>query len=750
MPGSRKYVICAALVVLTLAVYWQVHGFGLIVLDDDDYVANNEVVKAGLTWTGVKWAFTTGKVANWHPVTWLSHMLDCQVFGVAPGRHHLVNVLFHMANTLLLFLVLERATRGMWQSAFVAALFALHPLHVESVAWVSERKDVLSTFFWLLTMAGYVAYVKRRSVARYLLVAVPFAIGLMAKPMLVTLPCVLLLMDYWPLGRLNPAAPLPEKRKKKRTEPKRPPVWPIVLEKLPLFALAAVSSAITYVVQQRGGAMRSLESIPLIVRFGNAAVAYLRYIGKTLWPLNLSVYYPHMKDGVPSWLVLAAVVLLGAACMAVFRWRRQHPYLLMGWLWFLGTLVPVIGLVQVGSQAMADRYTYVPAIGLFIMAAWGAAALPAWPYRGGVLALAAGATVAALTVLAGIQTAYWSGSVGLFEHALLAAPDHNDFAHFNLGIALKREGRPGEALRHFDEAIRIRPSYTNAHIYLGLIEYEQRNYDEAVLHFNTALEYAAGHPSHADVLNDLGAVYYAQGRIEDAAGQYRKAVQLKPAYADGHFNLGHALERLGQHAGAMDAYKETLRLDPKHARARGALAELEAQAPPKPVLPAPGAPVTLEPQTAVEHYVLGNSLASEGKYADAAIQYGHALRLNPSGVDARINLGNALAAQGKLREAAAQFGKVIEVQPSNVDAHLNLGNVFGELGDLRKAEAAYRNALRFGPLNVDACFSLGYTIVKQGKLDEAAQLFSKALLIDPKCERAREALENIEEYRKRK
>lgn len=763
----QRHFVCLLLVCLTVAAYWQVHDFEFVVLDDEDYIANNPIVQDGLTWRGVVWAFTTDTLANWHPLTWLSYMLDCRLFGLNPGGHHLVNVLFHAINAVLLFLILERISGGLWQSAFVAALFALHPLHVESVAWVSERKDVLSTLFWLLTMAGYIAYVKRPGVARYLLAAVPFALGLMTKPMLVTLPCVLLLLDYWPLGRFRIAAPLPEaeakRKKKKKAKARERRDWMILIEKLPLFALAAASSAITFAVQQRGGAVRSLDALPLIVRLGNAAVAYVRYIGKTLAPFRLAVHYPHLKSGLPSWQVVGAVLLLAGITVLVVRrtvsragGRKQEtagpavsgelrfPYLAVGWFWYLGTLVPVIGVVQVGSQAIADRYTYVPLIGLFIMAAWGIPGLVArLPYHRAGLAVAGGLAVLGLSIGTAVQARHWRETETLFEHAL-AVTSENDVANFNMGIALKRKGRAEEAEKHFEEAVRIRPYYMKAQIYLALISYERGDYDEAVERYEEALQGSPNHPSRADAENNLGAVLFAQGKNEEAATHYYRAIQLKPNYANAHYNLAKALAATGRRGEAAAHYREALRIAPDHPYARVELSALEAQAD----AARPSASELPKPQSADECYRLANELAEDRRYADAADLYHEALKLDPGHIAARLNLGNALAVQGRLKEAVVQYRQVLEAQPNSVDAHINLGNALGELGELKEAVKAYSKAVKLKPNHLDACCGLGYMLAKQGKLDQAAQMYSKALVIDPGCAPAREALRNIEAHRK--
>ena len=465
--------VAASLALVTLVIYWQVQSHGFVNYDDNLYVTDNPQVKAGLTSASIQWAFTTGHSANWHPLTWLSHMVDVELFGLDAGRHHLMSVLFHLANTILLFYVLKRMTGALWQSAFVAALFALHPLHVESVSWTAERKDVLSTFFWILTMLAYIRYVEHLGTSRYFLVALSMALGLMAKPMLVTLPLVLLLLDYWPLGRLR----LKQlegggKSKIRQTGMKTAQIsmaLRLVREKIPLFALVVISSIITYEVQQSAGAFKYSSPFPLSLRIGNALLSYLAYIGKTIWPTDLAVLYPHRGMSprweivpLPGWEVAVAAIALVSISILVIVAARRHPYLPFGWFWYVVTLVPVIGIVQVGTQAMADRYTYVPLIGLFMVAAWGAnASFRKLAYRKFALPALAVIVLGASSVTTWRQVGYWKNSITLFEQTV-AVTKINPVAHYNLGYALHAEGRYDEAIPHFSEALRIAPTYTEA------------------------------------------------------------------------------------------------------------------------------------------------------------------------------------------------------------------------------------------------------------------------------------------------
>ena len=455
---QQLMLISLLLVVATFAAYWQVHEFDFVGFDDDSYIYENQQVQHGLSLDNLIWAFTTVTVSNWHPLTWLSHMLDFQLFGMDSGKHHLGNLFFHIVNTLCLLFVFKKMTGSFWKSAMVAGLFALHPLHVESVAWVSERKDVLSTFFWLLTMWAYLVYVKRPSLPRYVPVVLFFVLGLMAKPMLVTLPFVLLLLDYYPLNRLSFPL-LSEKYKVKGFAT-------LVLEKLPLIILAVLSSVMTYYAQQKGGAVATLDGIPLSLRIANSLVAYISYIGKMIYPAHLACLYPFSKM-LPWWKVAAAGLVLVAITVMTFRSARKRPYMIVGWLWYLGTLVPVIGIVQVGSQSMADRYTYVSLIGIFIMIAWGIPELIS-----GIRLKRTGlpvAAVALLCVLWGLtwhQAGYWRDSQTLFEHAL-SVTSENDTMHYDLANAYKNQGRLDQAVPHYLQTLRIKPDHEKAHNNLG-------------------------------------------------------------------------------------------------------------------------------------------------------------------------------------------------------------------------------------------------------------------------------------------
>ena len=574
----RNLIVCLVLAAATLALFWQVRDHDFIDLDDDLYVSANGYVRGGLSRESLLWAFTTFAGANWHPLTWLSHMADGEMFGLNAGRHHLTSALIHTPNSLLLFLVLLRMTRALWRSALVAALFALHPLHLESVAWIAERKDVLSTCFWMLTLASYLAYVKRPGYPLYLLTLVTFACGLMAKPMLVTLPCVLLLLDYWPLGRLelgqSSAAPTGYHQRQATGAGRRNTAAALLVEKIPFFLLSAASSVITVLAQRRGGAIQSVELFSLPSRIANALVSYVRYIGKMIWPEHLAIYYPHPGDTLPLWQPAAAALVLATISVLALRAARRHPYLIVGWLWYLGTLVPVIGLVQIGGQAMADRYTYVPLVGLFLMIAWGGAELAARrSFLRKPLAVLAVLIVTALGLRSWWQLQFWRDSITLFEHTLQATSG-NSLIHNNLGIALARQGRVEEAVAHYREALTIDPVNLNSHINLGVALVDLGRLEEAVDRYSQALELR---PDHPGVHNNLGNALALLGKLDEAAAEFNQALKLRPDYYEAHNNLGVVLAQQGRLSEASSYFMEALRINPSYVQAQKNLKLLSQQ-----------------------------------------------------------------------------------------------------------------------------------------------------------------------------
>ncbi len=548
------------LAALTFAVYFQVLHHDFFQLDDGVYVTENPAIQGGITGQAIAWAFTTFHCANWHPLTWLSLMLDYRFWSLNPTGYHLTNLLFHIANTILLFLVLALMTRSLWKSTFVAALFALHPLHAESVVWVAERKDVLSTFFWMLTMLAYWYYTKRPNMRRYAWVILALTLGLMAKPMLVSLPLVLLMLDYWPLRRARST-----KHRAPSTKHRAPSTMYLLLEKAPLLVLSAASSVITMIAQTHGGAVVTMHQLPLTLRISNALTAYFQYLVYTVWPVGLSFFYTRIR---PVSIVCMATLVLISAAVALLR--KRHPCLAVGWLWYVVTLIPVIGLVQVGSQLMADRYTYVPLIGIFIAAAWGVPELlrmgereiggkgepvaltntehrtpnthsPILPHSHAILSAAACLAVAVLGIGTFLQVGYWQDDVTLAQHAI-QVDSSNFVAHDILGLSLAKQGRLDEAISHYQTAINADSSYAQTYNDMGIALRRQGRLKEAAGYLIRVLD---RYPDFADAHANLGNVYHQMGRHADELAEYTRAVQLSPNLYAIRINTADALMELG-------------------------------------------------------------------------------------------------------------------------------------------------------------------------------------------------------------
>jgi tetratricopeptide (TPR) repeat protein len=641
MPAAKRIAFPVILLAAISLLYAPVRQHAFVNYDDPDYVTANSHVRAGLTADSVRWAFTSTHGANWFPLTWLSHMLDVELFGLDSGRHHLTNVFLHAVSSILLYLTLLRMTGARWRAGFVAAAFALHPLRVESVAWVAERKDVLCGLFWMLALLAYARYVERPGRGRYALLALAFCGALLSKPMAVTLPAVLLLLDYWPLRRR-----------------------PAIGEKLPLFALSAAAAVITLLVQGGGGAVATAGELALGSRIANALVSWAVYGIQTLWPAGLAVFYPFRVPAV--WEALAALAGL-LAVTAVAARRRE---LLAGWLWFLVTLLPVIGLVQVGLQAHADRYTYLPSIGLAIVLAWAAPA--------GRVSVAVGAAVClAWSAVAWRQLGTWRDSTTLFTRAL-AVTERNYVAHNNLGVALRDSGQSDAARRHFQAAIEIRPAYADARSNLGESLLRAGRLDEAERHIRTAVELL---PDLAEARVNLGAVLSRRGQADAAAAEYRRALALNPASAEAHAGLGAVLTDREQWQDAQRELTEAIALRPEYADA---------------------------------HYNLGRFYGLVNRPADAEREFRETLRLRPSDAEAHYNLGTALAAQKRIGDAIDEFREAIRLRPDYVNAHFNLGAALAMRGDCRSGAASFAEALRLKPDFEEARKNLAYCKADSG------------------------------------
>lgn len=640
---------CGFLVITALAAYWPVLKCEFVKYDDDKYVTENPHVKRGITRDSVIWAFTKPHYHMWHPLTSLTYLLDYQLFGLNPTWHHLTSLLFHIASTLLLFAILKRMTAAVWPSLFVAAAFALHPLNVESVAWVSERKNVLSTFFWMLTIAAYIRYTDRSCLGRFLLVVLVFALATMTKPIVVTLPFALLLLDYWPLGRLQLKRVSDEQdlaqAESERGDGRWVPLWRLFLEKIPLFILVTALSAVTFIASQRGGVMSGWDNVPLKYRLANALVSYVAYISKMVWPTRLAVFYPHPFNKLPIWQVVASALVLLAVSVAVLWFARRRKYLTVGWLWYLGILVPVIGLVQVGSQAMADRYTYLPFIGLFIMIAWGMYELLAnWRYRRIALGASALAVLLALAVCTRLQLRHWRNNSTLFEHAINVTDD-NFVMNNNYANVLKNMGQVEKAIEHFYKALRIRPNSPEIYNNLGNALRKLDRFEDAVMCYQKALELKAYFPQ---ARYNLAAELTRQGKIDEAVEQYRLALRLRPDDVETLSGLGFALAQKGQFDEAIGHYQKALELEPENIIARGRL---------------------------------GLALAGIKKFDEAIEQFQIVLKASPQDLEMHCNVGILLAAQGKTDEAIKAYRRALKIDPNYTKAR-NL---------LKAAEAAQQN-----------------------------------------------------------
>jgi protein O-mannosyl-transferase len=660
--------VCILLVCIVWIAFGQTLHHEFVNYDDGPYVYANPRIINGLTPGNVQWAFTHVHAANWHPLTTISHMLDCQLYGLQPWGHHLTNILLHAAAAILLFFALreltgsghavggigdagrdQRSRLQLWASASVAALFAIHPVRVESVAWVAERKDVLSGVFFMLTLLAYARYVRsdRFSWGRYTTVLVLFALGLMCKPTLVTLPFVLLLLDYWPLRRVRSQWSV---------------IRGLILEKVPLFVLSAVSCVATILAQKE--AFAPIRAVPLQERLANAVVAYVEYMGQAIYPANLAVLYPYPGGGLSVGEVILALLFLLIVSVIFFLCRKSYAFLLTGWLWFVGMLVPMIGIVQVGSQPRADRYTYLPEIGLYILVTWSVMELlKSWRHKREVLAVAASVVIAVFVTLSYFQTSYWLNSETLWRHTV-DITSRNYIAHNNLAGTLLERGQLNEAIANYREALEIKPEVAQVQSNLGNALLREGQVEEAIVHLQTALQID---PAYAEAYNHMGSAVMKKGQAGEAIAYYQRAVQLNTSYADAYNNLGVAFLRNGQADQAIAYYKKA---------------------------------VAINPGSAEMQFNLGNALAREGNWADAIACYQAALSAERDSVKAakvRNNLGAALEKLGKSDEALEQFSEALQINGNYPEAHFNVGRMLAQLGRRDEAVAHLREALRLKP-----------------------------------------------------
>lgn len=646
--GLQFLVICV-LICLLFAVFFRAIGHDFVNYDDPDYVTANPHVQAGLTWPSMNWAFSSsGGTGNWHPLTWLSHMADVEIFGLKAWGHHLTSVLVHIANSVLLFVLLRTMTGATRPCLLVAALFGLHPLHVESVAWVAERKDVLCTLFWLLAIWAYAAFVraspkqKSRASAFYVLSIILFCLGLMAKPMLVSLPFLLLLLDYWPFGRLDWSCARQR-----------------VLEKAPFVAIALLMSVVTFLVQRHDG-MLAQTPLSLPARLANALVSYLRYLGKLFWPSNLAIFYPHPGHWSAALVVLGFVLVVGITVAAVILGPR-HRYLPVGWFWFLGTLMPVIGLVQVGEQSMADRYSYFPLIGMFVMVVWGMHdLLNRWRYGLNIAWILGMTAIAACVPVTVRQLGFWEDSETVFRHAV-AVTVNNWMAFDKLGSALLRQGRLEEARVQLQNALEINPKDLAAHNNLGVVLLRQGRFDQAIQELRIIL---ALNPDDIASRINLGAVLVSQGNYGDAIRELQDASRRDPANVGVHNNLAIALFAVGRAQEAVDEYHQAIRLNPA------------------------------DPGTRKN---LGLAQSQIGNLDEALAQFQEALRLKPDLTQAYIGLGDVLAKRGRFEDAVKQYAKALQLEPTSAVGHFQLALSLAQLGKRDDAILQLKEALKLQP-----------------------------------------------------
>jgi tetratricopeptide (TPR) repeat protein len=668
--------LCLVLAAITFAVFGQTAGFGFLNLDDDLYVFENPHVARSLSLKGLAWVFTHADCNFYHPLTMLSLMGDYQLHGLHAGGYHLTNVLLHTASVILLFLILRQMTGALWRSAFVAAVFAVHPLRVESVAWVAERKDVLSAFFFMLTLGAYARYVRApNSLARYLVVAAAFVLALLSKPTVVTLPFVLLLLDYWPLRRFE--------------QPRK--LSGLILEKIPLLALAAGACAMTVLAE--GEAIAFNNDIPMPSRIGNALVSCAVYLRQMVWPEGLAVLYPYPHHGLPPWEVALAGALLAGLSAVAWAERRRRPWLLIGWLWYLGMLTPMIGILQVNPSAQADRYTYLPQIGIYVAVTW---LVAEWRLNRVALGGLMAGVLAVLMVCAWKQIAYWQNSETLWTHALACTTD-NDMARFNLGTALLQKGRVDEAITQFQQALQINPDYAEAHYNLGNALLQKGRADEAITHYREALRIK---PNFAEAHYNLGIALAQKGREDEAIAHFQKALQIKPGYAEVHNNLGILLLQKGKEDEAIAHFQKALQIRPDCADACNNL---------------------------------GILLLQKGS-ADEAIDYFQkALQIRPDYADACNNLGHALLQKGRVGEAIVHLQKALEIKPADPTIQNNLAWLLATCPEasLRNGNQAVQlarqaNALTGGE-NPIILRTLAAAAAEAGRFPEAVETAQHAL-----------------------
>jgi protein O-mannosyl-transferase len=776
--SNQSRLVGISFLLLILFCYWQIYHADFINFDDSLYVTNNEYVKEGLAAKSICWAFSSFDIANWHPITMMSHMLDYQLFGMNASGHHLMNVLFHAGNTLLLFLAFRMMTGALWRSAAIAFLFAMHPLHVESVAWVSERKDVLSTFFMLLSLIAYISYAKKQGGAKYLLAFLLFVLALMSKPMVVTFPFLLMLLDYWPLGRFN-GDPLnnyrnPENRKH---------LWRLIREKIPFLLMSIIISIVTYIAQSQTGAVSSLKTLPLLIRITNSINSYVLYIVHTLFPFNLSIFYP-LVSGIPLWqTVCSACFIVLATCLA-WRLRQRCPFYPVGWLWYLGSLVPVIGIVQVGMQAMADRYTYIPLIGIFMVLVW---LLPDMrrQRKGAVLFEGLALLCVALVLIGSTrnQVGSWANTMSVFSRAD-AAIDRNILAKLQMAGQYAQMGKQDEARNQFEELLRITPNNITALHNYGIFLINSEHYDEGIKYLREALRLQ---PTSVTVHNSLAQALWQKGKTEEAEKLLRASLILKPDNPDTHSYLAIVIgSNKERYLESLEQYREAIRIKPNHHRARLGLAitlqlhgqkeeadeqfrqviqenpyviaenrfnigwDLAAQNELEEAIVQYQEGLKILPRNVGAQLFLAYLYQRKGNSNDALKQYREVLKSNPESAAALIGMGTVMADLGKMEDAVHYLTEALRIDPKNASAHNNLGLVAYRQDRMEEAMSHYRIAVKADPRNAEVRYNMGLAFEKMGKINDAIAQLERATEIKPDYVKAKEALARLKKKQLRK
>ena len=702
-PQKQILIVYIVLTLATLAVFWQVNQYDFVNFDDIVYVTQNSHIQSGITLDGFRWAFSTTYAEFWHPLTWLSLMFDYQLYGLNAGGYHLTNLILHIMSTLLLFWLFNRMTGSIWRSAFIAALFALHPLHVESVAWIADRKDVLSAFFWMLTLCLYVYYTEKPVIRRHLLVLLCFACGLMSKSMVVTMPIIMILLDYWPLGRL-------QVNDQKLSETKIAGIIPLwqLKEKIPFFILSAVFSIITLYAQHNP----SSKNFPLGSKIDNAPVSFVTYLEKTFWPHDLAVFYP-FSDQLPVWQIFGAALLILVISTAVMVTVKRLPYLFVGWLWYAITLIPVIGIVQVGNHAMADRYTYIPLIGISIMLAWGIPLLlKSEEMRKKILFPMGVVFLAILSVLSWQQCGYWKNSYELFTHTL-EVTENNYTIHCNLAVLLAGQGDSKAAEFHYMEALKIKPDDKDTNMNFGNLLVRQGRLDEAIERYIAAIK---SKPNFVEAYNSLGVAYVQRGNWQKAIEQFSEAVKINPGYLDAQNNLKMALQR--------KQVKESASTKPS--------ADSESS------------------RTFAGRMMAGTNLMKKSDLDGAIIHFQEALKIEPKNLNAHVSMGLALGYKRNFDGAINHFRAAIKINPRIPETYNSLAVALTYTGKIEEAIVQLKKAIEINPQFAKAYNTLGVILAKTGKVDEGIAYLKEALRLDQNNAEAKKNLDLLLSMKEKK